>query len=44
MYEADLTDSQWQVMQHALPIARRRKYVLRFIVNALRYLTKSGCQ
>ena len=44
MYETDLTDSQWQVMQKALPIARRRKYSLRLIINALLYLTKSGCQ
>lgn len=44
MYETDLTDFQWQVMQNALPIARRRKYSLRLILNALLYLTKSGCQ
>jgi transposase len=44
MYETDLTDSQWQVMQELLPIKRRRKYPLRLIVNALLYLTKSGCQ
>jgi len=44
MYETDLTDSQWQVMQDALPVTRRRKYSLRLILNALLYLTKSGCQ
>ena len=43
MYEPDLTDSQWQVMQNILPTARR-KYALHLIVNALLYLTKSGCQ
>ncbi|WP_139147394.1 transposase, partial [Hymenobacter lapidarius] len=44
MYETDLTDFQWHVMQNALPVARRRKYSLRLILNALLYLTKSGCQ
>jgi putative transposase len=44
MYETDLTDFQWQVIQETLPATRRRKYALRLIVNALLYLTKSGCQ
>ena len=44
MYETDLTDFQWQVMQNALPDSRRRKYSLRLIVNALLYLTKGGCR
>ena len=44
MYETDLTDSQWQVMEEILPVKRRRKYSLRLIINALLYLAKSGCQ
>ena len=44
MYETDLTDSQWQVIQEILPDTRRRKHSLRLIVNALLYWTKSGCQ
>ncbi|AIZ63343.1 hypothetical protein PK28_05875 [Hymenobacter sp. DG25B] len=44
MYETDLTDSQWQVMEEILPVKRRRKYDLRLILNGLLYLTKSGCQ
>ena len=44
MYETDLTDSQWQVIQKLLPDTRRRKHLLRLIVNALLYCTKSGCQ
>ena len=40
MYETDLTDFQWQVIQEVLPDTRRRKYSLRVIVNALLYLTK----
>ena len=42
MYETDLTDFQWQVIQEILPDTRRRKHSLRMIVNALLYLTKSG--
>ena len=44
MYETDLTDSQWQVIQEIVPDTRRRKHSLRLIINALLYLTKSGCQ
>ena len=44
MYETDLTDFQWQVIQEFLPDTRRRKHSLRLIVNALLYWTKSGCQ
>ncbi|OGX87427.1 hypothetical protein BEN47_10895 [Hymenobacter lapidarius] len=44
MYETDLTDFQWQVIEEILPDTRRRKHSLRLIVNALLYLTKSGCQ
>ncbi len=44
MYETDLTDFQWQVIQEILPDTRRRKHSLRLIVNALLYWTKSGCQ
>ena len=44
MYETDLTDSQWQVIQQIVPDTRRRKYSLPLILNALLYLTKSGCQ
>ena len=43
MYETDLTDFQWQVIQEILPDTRRRKHSLRLIVNALLYWTKSGC-
>jgi transposase len=44
MYETDLTDFQWQVIQDILPDTRRRKPSLRLLVNALLYWTKSGCQ
>ncbi|MBD2767011.1 transposase [Hymenobacter sp. BT664] len=44
MYETDLTNFQWQVIQEIVPDTRRRKPSLRVIVNGLLYLTKSGCQ
>ena len=44
MYETDLTDFQWQVIQEIVPDLRHRKCSLRLIVSALCYLTKSGCQ
>ena len=44
LYETDLTDSQWPVIQEILPDTRRRKHSLRLIVNAWLYWTKNGCQ
>ena len=44
MYETALTDFQWPVIEEIVPDTRRRKHSLRLIVNALLYLTKSGCQ
>jgi putative transposase len=43
-YPSDLTDSQWQVIKNILDNGRKRKYSLRTIVNAILYITKSGCQ
>lgn len=44
MYPTDLTDSAWQVIEQILADKRKRKYSLRAILNALLYLTKTGCQ
>lgn len=44
MYPTDLTDSAWQIMEEILADNRKRKYSLRLILNALLYVTKSGCQ
>jgi putative transposase len=44
MYPTDLTDSQWEVIQHFLPVQRKRKYSLRLVVNATLYILKTGCQ
>ena len=44
-YLTDLTDNQWQVIEKFLDVqARKRKYSLRSIFNAIGYLLKSGCQ
>jgi putative transposase len=43
-YPSDLTDSQWQVIKNIVDNGRKRKYSMRDIVNAILYITKSGCQ
>ena len=43
-YPSDLTDSQWQVIKNIVDNGRKRKYSMREIVNAILYITKSGCQ
>ena len=46
-YPSDLTDKEWALVRPLLPPAsgegRRRKTDLREIINALRYLIRSGC-
>jgi putative transposase len=46
-YPSDLSEAEWAVLQPLLPAARRdvrpRKYDLREVVNAIRYLQRSGC-
>ena len=50
-YPSDLTDEEWQVISYQLshpphkgPGGRPKKYHDREIINAIMYLTKSGCQ
>ena len=46
-YSTDLTDAEWQILEPLLPVekpgGRHRLYPLREIMNALRYLLRSGC-
>ena len=46
-YSTDLTDAEWQILEPLLPIekagGRHRLYQMREIINALRYLLRSGC-
>ncbi|MBC5613646.1 MULTISPECIES: transposase, partial [Bacteroides] len=45
MYQTDLTETEWQYITKVLnPQARKRKYDLRMIWNAIFYLVKTGCQ
>ena len=44
IYPSDLTDNQWQVIKDLFEQERKRKHSLRSIVNAILYITKSGCQ
>lgn len=39
-----LTDSQWQVIAPLLPLQRKRRLCLRHVVDALRYVCRTGCQ
>ncbi|RPD44674.1 transposase [Hymenobacter sediminis] len=39
-----LTDSQWQGITPWLPLQRKRRLSLRAVVDALRYMCRSGCQ
>jgi putative transposase len=43
-YSTNLTDSEWKVIEKFLNDERKRKYSLRFIVDAIMYITKTGCQ
>ncbi|MDR3119662.1 MAG: transposase [Mediterranea sp.] len=44
-YLTDLTDKQWQVIEKIVDgKLRKRKHSLRFILNGIFYLVKTGCQ
>ena len=44
-YPTNLTDKQWQVIKNSIEMKeRKRKHSLREMVNAILYITKSGCQ
>ena len=46
-YSTDLTDAEWQILEPLLPAekpgGRHRLYPMREIINALRYLLRTGC-
>lgn len=44
IYQSDLTDNQWQVIKEIVDDERKRRHKMRDIVNAILYVTKSGCQ
>jgi len=47
-YETDLTDGQWEIIESLIPPpkggGRPRKLDVREVVNAIFYISKSGCQ
>ena len=43
-YSSDLTDAQWEAIAPLFDTQRRRKHDLRLVLDALFYLTRSGCQ
>lgn len=47
-YDTDLRDTEWEVLKPLVPKAKRggrpEKYPKRSIVNAIRYVTRTGCQ
>lgn len=43
-YPTNVNNSQWQVIEGFLNNNRKRRYNLREVLNAIFYLTKTGCQ
>ena len=44
-YPTNLTDKHWQVIQNIVENKeRKRKHSLRKMINAMMYITKTGCQ
>lgn len=44
MYDSDLTDAQWQLIEHFFAAQTFRKHHPRDHVNAIFYVNKTGCQ
>jgi putative transposase len=46
-YTSDLTDEEWQILEPLLPPGRpggrRRKYLMRDVVDAIQYVLRAGC-
>ena len=45
-YPSDVTDKEWAILEGLIPNpggGRPRKYPMRAIINAIRYLLRSGC-
>jgi putative transposase len=47
-YPTDLTDAQWEILEPLVPatqpILMPAKYALREVINAIRYVDRTGCQ
>lgn len=45
-YPSDLSDKEWEILEPLIPkqsTGRRRKYNHREMINAILYLTRTGC-
>ena len=43
-YPSDLTDKQWEKIEHFFPPGNKSKYHKRNLVEAVMYVVKTGCQ
>ncbi len=46
-YSSDLTDTQWELIKHHFSTGnygKSRRYSQRHLINAVFYITKTGCQ
>ena len=43
-YETNLTEARWEILAEFLEDGRKRQHSLRTIVDAILYITKTGCQ
>lgn len=43
-YPSDLTDKQWEKIEHFFPSGNKSKYHKRNLVEAVMYVVKTGCQ
>lgn len=43
-YSTNVSDNQWQILSQYFDVTRKRKYEIREIVNAIFYISKTGCQ
>ena len=43
-YLSDLTDKEWKIIEHLFPYGNQAKVHKRSLINAIFYITKTGCQ
>jgi transposase len=44
VYASDLTDAQWQLIEHFFAAQTFRKHHPKDLINAIFYINKTGCQ
>jgi len=43
-YPSDVSDKEWELIEHLFPYGNKANYHKRSLVNAVFYIEKSGCQ